>query len=174
MPRNTRNTRRSRRLALALAVVVGGWLAQQAGIDLGAPGKAFHGGSGAAAPSAGGLPAVAERAVGAAEERIEEAFASRASGFMITLEARVVKRLRDDLDGSRHQRFLIELDSGRTLLVAHNIDLARRAPLAEGDRVRVRGQYEWNDRGGVLHWTHHDPAGRHPGGWVEVDGVRVE
>lgn len=93
---------------------------------------------------------------------------------MVTVDARVEKRLPDDREGSRHQRFLIELANGQTLLVAHNIDLAERIPLREGDRVRVRGQYEWNERGGVLHWTHHDPDGDHPGGWIESNGRRVE
>ncbi|HEB88415.1 MAG TPA: DUF3465 domain-containing protein [Deltaproteobacteria bacterium] len=106
--------------------------------------------------------------------RVEKAFASRESGFMVTLEARVSKTLRDDDEGSRHQRFLIALANGRTLLVAHNIDLADRIPLERGDRIRLRGQYEWNERGGVLHWTHRDPAGRHAGGWVQFGNRRYE
>jgi hypothetical protein len=32
--------------------------------------------------------------------------------------------------------------------------------------VSFSGQYEWNDRGGVVHWTHLDPAGKRPGGWL--------
>ncbi|NNC54097.1 MAG: DUF3465 domain-containing protein [Pseudomonadales bacterium] len=82
----------------------------------------------------------------------------------------VVKILRDDLEGSRHQRFLVSEDGLPTLLVAHNIDLAPRVPLEEGDRVFVRGRYEWNNKGGVLHWTHHDPKGRREGGWVRHQG----
>jgi len=32
--------------------------------------------------------------------------------------------------------------------------------------VQVRGMYEWNDLGGLVHWTHHDPQGIEDGGWV--------
>ena len=79
----------------------------------------------------------------------------------------IVRRLvPDDDDGSRHQRFVIRLSSGQTLLIAHNIDLADRIPLSLGDRVHFRGVYEWNDLGGLVHWTHHDPLGLEDGGWV--------
>jgi len=96
------------------------------------------------------------------------------SGEMVTTAAQVVKILPDDNDGSRHQRFLIADAQQGTVLVAHNIDLAPRLPLQAGDRINIRGQYEWNDRGGVLHWTHHDPQGNHPGGWIEHQGKRYE
>ena len=50
-------------------------------------------------------------------------------------------------------------------LTAH-IDIASRVPVGIGDRVRFRGLYEWNDLGGLVHWTHHDPHGLEDGGWV--------
>ena len=79
----------------------------------------------------------------------------------------IVRRLlSDDDDGSRHQRFVIRLGNRRTLLIAHNIDLAERIPVSLGDRIRFRGVYEWNDLGGLVHWTHHDPLGVEDGGWV--------
>jgi hypothetical protein len=83
----------------------------------------------------------------------------------------VVRILSDDNDGSRHQRFILKLDSGETLLVAHNIDLAPRiSGLKEGDTVQFNGEYESNSQGGVIHWTHHDPNGHHVGGWLKHEG----
>jgi len=105
--------------------------------------------------------------------RLRQAFADGRGDLWVTLEGTVERTLRDDEDGSRHQRFVVRLADDLTLLVAHNIDLAPRVPLAVGDHLRLRGEYEWNPKGGLLHWTHHDPDGR-PGGWIELDGRRYE
>ena len=80
----------------------------------------------------------------------------------------VTRLLHDDREGSRHQRFVVDLRNGQTILIAHNLDIAKRIPLGLGDRVRFRGLYEWNDLGGVVHWTHHDPRGDEPGGYVRL------
>lgn len=125
-------------------------------------------------PAGSAAPVAVAPGTGADNAALERAIDARASGVMMTVEARVVKLLPDDLDGSRHQRFLLDVGRGRTVLVAHNIDLAERVPLGRDDTVRLRGQFEWNDKGGVLHWTHHDPRGRHPGGWIEHAGRRFE
>ena len=114
----------------------------------------------------------AVEALEAGTARVLELYRTRGGGEMVVVDGVVDRVLPDDDDGSRHQRFVMRLDGGHTLLVAHNIDLADRVPLATGDAVRVRGEYEWNEQGGVLHWTHHDPDGDRPGGWVEHDGVR--
>ena len=94
------------------------------------------------------------------------------SGEMTEGSGIVERVLRDDNDGSRHQRFILRIESEHTLLVSHNIDLASRlADLEAGDQVLFRGQYEWNEQGGVLHWTHHDPSGRRPAGWLQHLGA---
>ena len=101
------------------------------------------------------------------DDAIGRAFESRASGIQVEGQGAVVRLLADDLNAPRHQRFIIELESGQTLLVTHNIDIAPRiAELEVGDSVSFNGEYVWNEKGGVIHWTHHDPRGRHAPGWV--------
>ena len=94
--------------------------------------------------------------------------------FWTTLQGSVVKTLKDDNDGDRHQKFLLQVAQDLTLLVAHNIDVAERVPVRAGDTVKLHGEYVWNNRGGVIHWTHHDPKGRKTGGWIELEGKRYD
>jgi hypothetical protein len=103
------------------------------------------------------------------------AFADRARGRMIVVQGKVLRLLADDDEGSPHQRFVIRTGSGQTLLVSHNLDLAPRLNgLRVDDTVAVYGQYEWNDQGGVMHWTHDDPDGRHAAGYIEWKGRRYQ
>lgn len=107
----------------------------------------------------------------AANITAETAFAQQQSDVQIQGTGQVIKVLADDTKGSAHQRFILRLASGQTLLIAHNIDLAPRiAGLQVGDQVSFYGEYEWNAKGGVVHWTHHDPNGRHLGGWLKHQG----
>ncbi|HEU4773703.1 MAG TPA: DUF3465 domain-containing protein [Lysobacter sp.] len=106
---------------------------------------------------------------------LANAFEQQRRSFQVEGSGEVVRVLADDDNGSRHQRFILRLGSGQTLLVAHNIDLARRiAGLAEGDTVAFSGEYEWSHQGGVIHWTHHDPDGRHAAGWLRHEGVTYQ
>lgn len=99
------------------------------------------------------------------------AYQEHKSGVQVTGDGIVIKVLPDDNKGSRHQRFLLRLESGQTLLIAHNIDLAPRiSSLKKGDSVAFNGEFEWNEKGGVVHWTHHDPKGRHVDGWLKHKG----
>jgi hypothetical protein len=102
---------------------------------------------------------------------LQQAFDQRKSNLLVEGSGRVTKLLSDDNKGSRHQRFIVNVNPRQTVLIAHNIDLAPRIEhLAEGDEVSFSGQYEWNSKGGVVHWTHHDPQGHHPGGWLRHQG----
>lgn len=102
---------------------------------------------------------------------LENAFKNRRSDIQVKGSGTVIRLLPDDNKGSRHQRFIIKLPSGHTLLVAHNIDLAPRInTLSKGDELQFYGEYEWNQKGGVIHWTHRDPKGYHVGGWLKHHG----
>ena len=111
----------------------------------------------------------------AANTEIYEAIREQRTAFQVEGSGRVARLLSDDNDGSRHQRFILELETGQTLLIAHNIDIAPRINgLNRGDRVSFFGEYEWNERGGLIHWTHRDTRGNHVAGWIEHNGERYQ
>jgi hypothetical protein len=110
-----------------------------------------------------------------AEDPAQLAFQQRARGRIIKVIGTVERILADDRDGSPHQRFIIRTSGGMSLLIAHNLDLAPRLEaLRAGEVVTVFGEYEWNDKGGVMHWTHDDPQGEHTTGYIEWRGRRYQ
>jgi hypothetical protein len=114
---------------------------------------------------AGDAPAAAEASVD--DGSLRRAIDARADDVPVTGSGEVVRLLPDDRDGSPHQRILLRVAGGGTVLVAHNLALAPRvAPLALGDRLEFAGDYVWNDKGGLVHWTHPDPQGRHRAGFL--------
>lgn len=96
-----------------------------------------------------------------------KAFQNKKSNVFVQGSGVVKKLLPDDNKGSRHQKFLVTISPEQTLLFAHNIDLAPVVPLAVGDAVQFRGEYVYNPKGGVMHWTHRDPRGEIEGGWIK-------
>ena len=88
------------------------------------------------------------------------------SGTWIEVSGLVVGLLHDDRVGAQHQRILLGISRKRTLLIAHNVELAGRVPVGMGEGIPVRGMYEWNDLGGLVHWTHHDPHSTEEGGYI--------
>lgn len=105
--------------------------------------------------------------------RIEEAFKFKQSYFFVQAQGEIVRILSDDVAGSRHQRFVVKLQNGQTVLITHNIDLAVRIPnLTIGSIVKFRGEYIYNEEGGVIHWTHHDPANNKNGGWIIYNNIK--
>jgi hypothetical protein len=103
-----------------------------------------------------------------------EAQAEHARKHEVTVTAPVSKLLPDDTEGIPHERFLIRLSNGSTVLVAHDTARAPRVPVQAGDTITIHGEYIWNEKGGVLHWTHHSDTPYHPGGWIELNGRHYE
>jgi hypothetical protein len=106
---------------------------------------------------------------------LDELFNQRQSEVFVESSGHVLRLLAVDTIGSRHQRMILQLDSGLTILIVHNIDLAPRIEnINLGDRINFRGEYIWNNKGGLVHWTHHDPDGSIVGGWLERGNKRYQ
>ena len=101
----------------------------------------------------------------------QAAYAQKQDQVWVVGSGVVERILRDDTKPPRHQRFVVRITNEQTILIAHNIDVASRVPVKKGDRVGFRGEYAWNEQGGVVHWTHKSTRGRQGGGgWIVRDG----
>jgi len=115
-----------------------------------------------------------EAAAAVDNTEIEQAFAARKSDVQVSGRGVVTKLLADDNKGSRHQKFLVKINARQTLLFAHNVDLAPRVPLQVGDEVTFYGEYVYNPKGGIMHWTHRAPQGDHVAGWIMHNGNKYQ
>jgi Protein of unknown function (DUF3465) len=90
----------------------------------------------------------------------------------VTADGTVTRVLADQTGSSgTHERFIVKLATGGiTVEIEHNVSIAVRAPVKEGDHVIVHGEYIWNAQGGLIHFTHHDPQGSHEGGFISDNG----
>lgn len=103
---------------------------------------------------------------------LKNAFSQRISNIQVLVLGKVIAILPDDMQGDRHQRFIVKLANSQTLLVTHNVDISPRVKeLKVGDALYIYGEYEWNNRGGVIHWTHRDPKKKHVDGWIRKHGI---
>jgi len=108
-------------------------------------------------------------------QAIVEAFERKQSDVWVEGAGVVTKLLPDDNKGSRHQKFLVRINEKQSLLCAHNIDLSPRIDaLKVGDHIEFKGEYVFNPKGGIIHWTHRDPKGQHQGGWIKHQGNNYE
>ncbi len=106
---------------------------------------------------------------------IADLYAKKHSQVWVEDNGIVVKVLADDVNGARHQRFLVKVGTDQTLLFVHNIDLAARVEnIKLGDHIAFSGEYIYNPKGGIIHWTHHDPQGKHKAGWIKLNGKIYE
>ncbi len=101
---------------------------------------------------------------------LQDAFEHRKSDIQVEGEGKISKLLPDDSDGIRHQKMIVVLNSGQSILLAHNIDLAGKINFIRlGDSIAFNGEYVWSEKGGLVHWTHHDPKGHHVAGWLKYN-----
>lgn len=99
---------------------------------------------------------------------------SNASGHaeVYVPDATIVRVLgeRDSRSGL-HEGFVIRVHD-RTFRVEDNVNITGPIPMQRGQAVSLLGQLECDDL--VIHWTHRDPRGRHPSGYVKVNGRLYE
>jgi len=115
-------------------------------------------------------PEVAARQARGGCTQAAGAFRRQESSVWITIGARVSRILPDEYGKYQHPRFIVQCPSGQTVLITNDVSVGSRVPVHRGDRVAARGEYIWNDRGGLIHFTHHGgPAG---GGWI-LDGGKL-
>ena len=70
-------------------------------------------------------------------------------------------------EGVRYQRFEVRLTNRQRLLIEHDLQQAPRVEgLKPGSELLIRGRYFWNEQGGILRYTHHDPEKQRPDGWI--------
>ncbi len=108
------------------------------------------------------------------ESEVAAAQSNRASHVQVTCTLPVKRMLRPDDKGEKHEKFLLQLSNGSTILVAHNVSRAPSVPVEAGDIVTVHGEYIWNNKGGVIHWTHASDTPRHEGGYIDFKGQRYQ
>ncbi len=109
------------------------------------------------------------------DQVLQNAFQNKQSDVQVHGNGTVTKLLADDNDGSRHQRFILKLSSGQTLLISHNIDISTKIDtLSINNTLEFYGEYVWNSKGGLVHWTHHDPNHQHIDGWLKHNNIQYD
>ena len=111
----------------------------------------------------------------ASNAAVYDAWRAQRSRVEVTANGSVARVLGDRSGPSgMHEGFLLHLTGsegrGLTVRVEDNTDITGPIPMRSGDEVQVRGEYIYDPRGGIIHYTHHDPRGRHPSGYVRVNG----
>ncbi|GDX99418.1 hypothetical protein LBMAG48_18220 [Phycisphaerae bacterium] len=115
----------------------------------------------------------------ASDGGIADLFKKQQGDTWVEAEGTIKKILPDDNDtsdgSSKHQRWIVRVPTGIEILIAHAFDVSARVPVKEGDAIRFRGEYEYSEKGGTVHFTHAPKFKRRdPGGWIEHDGTKYE
>ncbi|HPF13995.1 MAG: DUF3465 domain-containing protein [Planctomycetes bacterium] len=109
--------------------------------------------------------------------QVRKCFQAQQSSVWVKTQGKVVFVLPDDNYEPRHQNFLLQLAPDLTVKVSHNIDDAPYLDgLKKGDSIQLQGRYEYNEKGGVIHFTHRAdyPTQAKPGGWIDYQGKRYQ
>ena len=106
------------------------------------------------------------------EQIIEAQESGRGLSFVEVKNVQVVQVLPDEVSANQHQKWMVKLANGRTLLCVYNIDITQRVPIQVGDTVSMGGQYIFTHAGGLIHWLHADPRAERPNGYVDLNGTR--
>lgn len=96
------------------------------------------------------------------------------SVFIEAKNVKVIKLMRNDNRGARHQRFIVQFNNGVSLRAIYNLDLSEKVPVSVGDLVSLGGELEYDDRTKepLLHWLHSDPQKKRPDGYVLLNGKK--
>jgi len=104
-------------------------------------------------------------------ERLINAFEQGRTGVWVSGHGTVKQLVGDEtVAGERHQRIVVDVGEVFDLIVRHSVEASERVPVVQGDTIAFQGRYEFNGRGGVLGFTHHDPEEPGGGGWVRYQG----
>lgn len=102
------------------------------------------------------------------DQQVLDAQSKGLSKVHVTFRAVVYKLLPDDTTGIPHQKFLLRLSNNSTVLIAHNTRLGPYLNIQPGDVVDVSGEYVWNKKGGLVHYTHPSTSRFKEGGYLRV------
>jgi hypothetical protein len=111
---------------------------------------------------------------------VRDLYNAKRSDAWVETTGRVEKLLPDDTDtrdnSDKHQKFLLLVPGDITVLVAHNISTAPRVPVRQGDTITLRGEYEYTDKGGTIHFTHKPKYNSRNArsGYIEFNGQRYD
>lgn len=105
---------------------------------------------------------------------VEQAFYAKQSNLMVEVDGEVVRTIRPGAGNRGYQEFQMRMPNGQLILVVHEHAHDKQVPVTERDQVKVRGNYQWTELGGVIRGTQRDPSMQRRHGWIEHKGKRYQ
>jgi hypothetical protein len=97
-----------------------------------------------------------------------------ASGSEVIVDGRVARLLGTESGpNGRHEGFMLQIarPCSVTVRVESNVGYTGLIPLHAGTAAEVKGELDEDATGPVIHFTHRELRGRHPGGYVKIGGT---